>query len=84
MCFLLFGWLFKLFSVFFWQDRNLLLVLAKTFKLNYASSQCEQSVVATAANVLARVDLSTALTVDDSTGVYKLTVSALCAQTTTS
>lgn len=84
MCFLLFGWLFKLFSVFFWQNRNLLLVLAKTFKLNNAGSQCEQSVVATAANVLAWVDLSTALPVDDSTGVYKLTVSALCAQTTTS
>lgn len=84
MCFLLFGWLFKLFSVFFWQDRNLLLVLAKTFKLNDTVYQCKQSVIAATTYVLAWVDLSTALTVDDSTGVYKLTVSALCAQTTTS
>jgi hypothetical protein len=61
--------------------RNLFTIFTETLKRYHAFDQCEQSVILAAADVVAGVDLSAALTINDVAGFDRFAAEFLAAET---
>ena len=61
-----------------WINRNFLLILTKTFVAYNTADHCEQCVISTTSYIRSRMNLCTTLTIDNASGMTRLTIGYFC------